>query len=150
MDASTDDSQIVSRAWDFGDPASGASNASTDPNPQHSYAARGNYRVTLRVTDDEGLSEPVEGNVPNPRTDFYCWTPNDGFYVDMHATGHVFGHDYEEQLQGAYPRTNHVLGFGQRWARPEFRCVSRRSGLTCRNDAKHGWWLGRFRGYRVF
>jgi hypothetical protein len=59
-DASTDDSQIVSRAWDFGDPASGASNASTDPNPQHSYAAPGNYRVMLTVTDDEGLSDRAE------------------------------------------------------------------------------------------
>jgi hypothetical protein len=33
--------------------------------------------------------ETIEGNVPNPRADFYCWTPNDGFYVDMHATGGV-------------------------------------------------------------
>ena len=96
------------------------------------------------------MGDTVHPNVPNPRTDFYCWTPNDGFYVDMHATGHVFGHDYEEQLRGAYPRTDQVLGFGQRWSQPGFRCVSRRSGLTCRNDAKHGWWLGRFRGYRVF
>ena len=94
--------------------------------------------------------EPVEGNVPNPRTDFYCWTPNDGFYVDMHASGHVFGHDYEDQLQGAYPPTDQVLGFGERWSQTGFGCVSRRSGLTCRNDARHGWWLGRFRGYRVF
>jgi hypothetical protein len=28
--------------------------------------------------------EASEGG-PNQRTDLYCWTPNDGFYVDMHA-----------------------------------------------------------------
>jgi hypothetical protein len=31
-----------------------------------------------------------------------------------------------------------------------FVCNSRSSGLTCQNARGHGWWLGRYVGYRVF
>lgn len=43
--------EIVAWAWDFGDGAT-----STEENPVHTYAARGNYTVTLTVTNDEGLT----------------------------------------------------------------------------------------------
>jgi hypothetical protein len=29
-------------------------------------------------------------------------------------------------------------------------CFSRRSGLTCENVAGHGFWLGRYHGYRIW
>jgi PKD repeat protein len=45
------DGSIVSYDWDFGD-----GNSATGSNPSHSYAAVGNYNVTLTVTDDEGAS----------------------------------------------------------------------------------------------
>ena len=49
-DASTDsDGSIVSWSWTFGD-----GNTSTAQNPSHTYAAAGNYTVTLTVTDDMG------------------------------------------------------------------------------------------------
>jgi PKD repeat protein len=52
-DQSTDtDGTIASRAWDFGDGAT-----STQRNPSHTYAAAGQYSVTLRVTDDEGAQD---------------------------------------------------------------------------------------------
>ena len=35
--------------WNFGDPSSGANNASTDPNPTHAYTLGGNYNVSLTV-----------------------------------------------------------------------------------------------------
>lgn len=35
--------------WNFGDPASGANNSSTDPNPTHAYTSGGNYSVSLTV-----------------------------------------------------------------------------------------------------
>jgi gliding motility-associated-like protein len=35
--------------WNFGDPSSGANNASTDPNPTHAYTSGGNYNVSLTV-----------------------------------------------------------------------------------------------------
>jgi hypothetical protein len=55
-DESRDDGEIVYRAWDFGDPASGAANKASDPNPTHTYTRPGGYRVLLTVTDDEGLT----------------------------------------------------------------------------------------------
>ena len=41
-------------SWDFGDPASGAANRSTQPSPSHTYASAGSYSVVLTVIDDEG------------------------------------------------------------------------------------------------
>jgi hypothetical protein len=34
-----------------------------------------------------------------------------------------------------------VLAYGHVWRRDGFLCVSRRTGLTCRNLSDHGWWL---------
>ncbi|MGD9170414.1 MAG: PKD domain-containing protein, partial [Candidatus Thiodiazotropha sp.] len=49
---STDpDGSISSYAWDFGDGASG-----TGANPSHTYTKAGTYNVSLKVTDDAGLS----------------------------------------------------------------------------------------------
>ena len=45
------DGAIVAFAWDFGDGAS-----SNQPHPSHSYAAAGNYTVSLTVTDDGGAT----------------------------------------------------------------------------------------------
>jgi PKD repeat protein len=46
------DGVIVSWHWDFGDGAT-----SSDPSPQHTYAQRGHYQVTLTVNDDDGASD---------------------------------------------------------------------------------------------
>jgi len=40
--------------WNFGDPASGATNTSTLQNPTHNYALPGTYNVSLTVTTDKG------------------------------------------------------------------------------------------------
>ena len=40
---------VVSIAWDFGDPASGANNLSSLPNPTHAFSQSGTYQVTLVV-----------------------------------------------------------------------------------------------------
>jgi hypothetical protein len=37
-------------------------------------------------------------------------------------------------------------GFGAAY----YTCMSRSNGLTCKNRSGHGWWLGRFKGYRIF
>jgi PKD repeat protein len=51
MDQSTPGTAAVNQwLWDFGDPDSGASNASASQNPTHAYSAPGFYTVTLTVT----------------------------------------------------------------------------------------------------
>jgi hypothetical protein len=52
-------------------------------------------------------------------------------------------------------KTAGLLRFGYRWTewqalKAEYTCFSRRSGLTCRIRSGQGWWLGRYKGYRVF
>ena len=52
---STDNGSIVSYAWNFGDPGSGASNTATGVTASHTYAAAGTYSAVLSVTDNGGL-----------------------------------------------------------------------------------------------
>jgi hypothetical protein len=79
-----------------------------------------------------------------------CWTPNDGFTVSMGPRGRAYKR-YIRDNRGYHDYVGRTLSFGQRWASaPGFRCVSRRTGLTCTNRVGHGWWLGRYRGYQLF
>lgn len=58
-DQSSDpDGNIVARAWDFGD-----GSTSTVQNPSHTYAAGGNYPVSLLVTDNEGATGSTSKDV---------------------------------------------------------------------------------------
>ena len=45
---------ISTWSWDFGDPASGANNTSTDINPTHIFSNEGSYDVTLTISDPSG------------------------------------------------------------------------------------------------
>ena len=63
-DQSTDaDGTVASWRWDFGDGAT-----STQRNPSRTYAAAGQYTVSLRVTDDDGAADtkthPAEPTAP--------------------------------------------------------------------------------------
>jgi PKD repeat protein/N-acetylneuraminic acid mutarotase len=49
---SSDDSDIISYAWDFMD-----GNSSTEADPMHTFNADGTYNVELTVTDAEGLTD---------------------------------------------------------------------------------------------
>lgn len=42
---------VVSVIWDFGDPASGLNNTSTDLSPFHDFSSDGTYTITATVTD---------------------------------------------------------------------------------------------------
>jgi len=52
------DGTIVSYAWDFGDGASGSGAI-----VEHTYAAAGNYDVTLTVTDNDGLAHTITKSI---------------------------------------------------------------------------------------
>ncbi|NUQ23105.1 MAG: PKD domain-containing protein [Saprospiraceae bacterium] len=54
---------IVAWHWDFGDPASGGANSSTDKDPQHAYSAPGTYTVTLTATVSSGCSSTTTKTV---------------------------------------------------------------------------------------
>lgn len=47
---------VTSYAWDFGDPASGASNTSTLQNPGHVFSAAGTYTVKLTIDFETGAT----------------------------------------------------------------------------------------------
>jgi hypothetical protein len=100
-----------------------------------------------------------------------CWTPNDGFVASInHDTTRGYAGYGSARIFRAYtPPRYQVLGFGKsfNWrcrsvdasfaegCSPTrgtivFSCASRRTGLTCTNRDGHGFWLGRYRGYRVY
>ncbi|MFD0798525.1 PKD domain-containing protein [Maribacter chungangensis] len=62
-DQSTDDTEIVSYSWDFGDGAS-----ATEANAVHTFTTAGIYNAVLTVTDGEGLqgTDMVTVTVTNP------------------------------------------------------------------------------------
>jgi hypothetical protein len=79
----------------------------------------------------------------------YCWTPNDGFTVQMGIHSRATKRYYRSNKR--YPSGYPTLRFGQsRTFYGGIRCDSRHDGLTCVNRAGHGWWLGRWVGYRIF
>lgn len=99
-----------------------------------------------------------------------CFTPNDGFSLFMYPTGRV-PRDGDEHLYSGAPvknpvyrlwkntdfnrKTGALLPLGNRWTqwqtlRLQYTCVSAATGLTCKNRSGHGWWLGRYKGYRIF
>jgi hypothetical protein len=83
------------------------------------------------------------------RLSLVCWTPYDGFTATMRVRGRATTR-YVGDREGHTPRVRRVLRYGQTWRSRGFRCTSRRSGVTCRNRDRHGWWLGRRFGYRLY
>lgn len=79
-----------------------------------------------------------------------CFTPDDGFavYVGRYNRPHKEYVQFYRNLIIEHPVKR--LRFGETWRWDGFTCESRASGLTCWNPAGHGWWLGRFVGYRLF
>jgi len=45
--------------WDFGDPASGANNSSTEQSPVHVFTSNGSFSVTLWVSNTYGCSDSI-------------------------------------------------------------------------------------------
>ncbi len=66
---------IASWSWDFGDPASGASNFSASPNPNHAYFLPGNYAAVLTVTSNFGCTSTMQKTVEVPDFPIVTFTP---------------------------------------------------------------------------
>ncbi len=70
---------ITSWSWNFGDPASGANNTATGPNPQHKFNTIGIYNVALTVTSNSGcvstLQQPITINGDIPVANFNALNP---------------------------------------------------------------------------
>ncbi|HEV8079696.1 MAG TPA: PKD domain-containing protein [Chitinophagaceae bacterium] len=71
---------IITWAWNFGDPTSGALNISNAQNPPHKYNAIGNYPVTLTITSNNGciatLTQTLTVNGDVPVANFNALNPS--------------------------------------------------------------------------
>jgi PKD repeat protein len=57
MDVST--GGATSWSWNFGDPASGAANTSTERSPSHAFVGTGDFRVSLQVNGVSAVTQTV-------------------------------------------------------------------------------------------
>ncbi|MFZ5942465.1 MAG: PKD domain-containing protein [Bacteroidota bacterium] len=74
----SDVSGDVTYLWDFGD-----GETSTETNPVHTYAVKGEYTVTLTVTDENGDTHPVSTKILVDRASRVSLT--DGSFADWAA-----------------------------------------------------------------
>ena len=88
---------------------------------------------------------------------FVCMTPNDGFWIrftDIFSDNDVdVRKGYSDRFRGYRDRAVQVLGFGRVQYSSDaavITCWSRRTGLTCKHYEGLSFWLGRYRGYRIF
>lgn len=112
----------LSQEWNFGDPASGAANTSTLPDPTHTFSAPGTYTVTLDVTTPNGIItttetvtvfEDISFNNPPPDLTF-CDEGRNEVTVDLTSialdidagAAIVFAFDFYDSLSDAQNESN--------------------------------------------
>jgi len=146
-DTSTPANLITSRCWNFGDPASGASNVSTTYDPWHTYTQPGIYNVCLSISTSTGCSSTFcdsiivgsnttncenwitytssgltftfEGHTHSPYPTTYTWNFGDGTPT---ITGQVVQHIYV--VSGSYTITLHTIdSTGCGWNRTQTICA---------------------------
>ncbi|ESP94352.1 S8 family serine peptidase [Pseudoalteromonas luteoviolacea] len=115
IDSSSDDGEIVTYLWDFGDGFTSQQGAVS-----HQYAKAGNYLVTLRVADNEGLSAEFSqqiqiGEKPPGCTGSTPWSATVAY--GQGKTVHLNDIEYRARWwnRGIKPAQNH--GAGQPWAK---------------------------------
>lgn len=87
---------------------------------------------------------------------FLCFTPNDGWWIRF--TG-VMGQNvqvtkgYNNRYRGYRSSAYGQLAFGTTWSSSDamlVSCRSRSNGLTCKHFGGLSFWIGRYKGYRIF
>jgi gliding motility-associated-like protein len=73
-------SNITGYLWEFGDPASGQTNTSTQPKPSHTFSDTGVYTIKLTVQSSAGCSDATTSKV-------YVYP---GFNPDFSSTGSCY------------------------------------------------------------
>jgi PKD repeat protein len=99
--------RIVSRVWQFGDPASGPANTATSSPADHTFSAPGSYQVSLTVTDANGLTATAVQTVVAPGP------PTVGFTETRLGTSETYAfHDASQPGLGGAPVDQWLWGFG--------------------------------------
>jgi len=93
-------------------------------------------RATLRCDIRSGV-KPLP---PKPASCEFDWGA--GYVMSRRGRAHVSC--VSDSVHAASPR---VLRYGTTWRRDGFTCLSRRTGLRCRNASGHGFFLSRERSY---
>jgi len=88
---------------------------------------------------------------------FRCITPNDGFWIRIKGLLHPREPKITKGYNSAYKRYRNnavpVLAFNRRWYTSDAQvvsCWSRSTGLTCKHYDGLSFWLGRYKGYRIY
>ena len=79
-----------------------------------------------------------------------CWRTTTGLTLAMKPTGRA---SFETLRSNRNTREDSAptLRYGRTWRyQKAFTCTMARKGLTCTNRSKHGWFMGRIEGYRLF
>jgi hypothetical protein len=123
------------------------------PSATPAPAAAAGTQVEFQTGRDPGQTYPaahcrIGVREPAGRT-LYCWTPNDGYTLQLDSNGSQRVRADEGANKGRSPASEE-LGIGETRSVLGFRCISQSDGLRCSNEANHGWHLPRYRGLPSF
>jgi PKD repeat protein len=97
-DTSTPANLVTSRLWNFGDPASGTMNTSTNVDPWHEYAFPGIYSVCLTINTSTGCTSTICDSIVVGSNSTNCEN-----WITYVSSGLAF--EFEGHNQSIYPTT---------------------------------------------
>ena len=81
---------------------------------------------------------------------FQCWRSKTGLTLAMSARGRP-SFDTLRSNRNTFEDSAPPLRIGHTWRfQGKFTCTMATKGLTCKNITRHGWFMGRTEGYRLF